>query len=436
MKPEYLKENSDLFKVFLEKTFFYCWRNSTREKIALENFTGMEMSIGYECSTKCKYCYYNRYGKELHQNKPVKAEDILSNTEKLMNFIVKNNMLINLDVFSGDPFSLPYIWEFLDILIKHFEKLSIDKRSEYIAVPTNMSIVRDEIKLNKLKEYRGKFKEIGIDLGISASIDGPFMDNYNRPFKNGDKYNKEFYDKVLSNAKDLDCGFHPMIYSNNIEYWIENFLWFYYLTNGLYLLEVRNAEWSKEQCLQLFYFLKFVMHFIFNQSGKDIEKFKKKMEKSRGFNILFSPFTTIGRGLGCSLQSTLNFQMNDLTIIPCHRTSYEQMATGKFIPNEDGSYDFLAENVEFYLAEEATQIQRTSPCISCNINTMCSGGCLGSNFESSGEAFVHHPNVCRMEHYKVAAIVKAAEEIGLLNLEEHSLMKQSQMKNILEKVDL
>lgn len=436
MKQEYIKENSDLFKVFLEKTFFYNWRNSTREKFEIENFNNLEMSIGYECSTKCKYCYYNRYGKELHQNKPVVAEDVLANTEKLMKFIVKNNMYINLDIFSGDPFSLSYIWDLLDILFKYFAMLPANKRLDYIAVPTNMSIVRDDERFKKLIDYKNKFNSIDIELGISASIDGPFMDNYNRPFKDGSKYNKEFYNKILENTNELKCGFHPMIYSNNIEYWIENFLWFYYMTNNLYLLEVRNAEWTKEQCLQLYYFLKFLMHFLFNQTGKDLSKFKELLKKKNGFNILMGPFTSVGRGLGCSLQSTLNFQMNDLTIIPCHRTSYEQMATGKFIPHEDGSYDFVAENVEFYLAEEATQIQRTNPCVACNINTMCSGGCLGSNYESTGEAFTHHPNVCRMEHYKVAALVKAAEEIGLLNLEEHNLMKQSQMKNILDKVDL
>jgi len=42
-----------------------------------------------------------------------------------------------------------------------------------------------------------------------------------------------------------------MIYSNMIEYWSDNFLWFMrnYVKygiplNNLYLLEIRNVEWS------------------------------------------------------------------------------------------------------------------------------------------------------------------------------------------------
>jgi len=49
-------------------------------------------------------------------------------------------------------------------------------------------------------------------------------------------------------------GFHPMIYSNKIEYWIDNFLWFQkmfykYGINpfNVYLLEVRNVEWLPQQ---------------------------------------------------------------------------------------------------------------------------------------------------------------------------------------------
>jgi radical SAM protein with 4Fe4S-binding SPASM domain len=437
MKKEYLKENSDLFKNFLETTFFYNWRNSNRAEQKLLNYGSIEMSIGYACDLKCTYCYYSRYGKELYQNKPVKASDIIENTEKLMNFICKNNMFMKVDLFSGDPFNLPYIWDWFDVMYKYISKTPIEKRIQTISIPTNLSFLRrsSDDHLIKLKEYLHKFREINVDLGLSGSCDGPFMDKFNRPTAKEFEYSKNFYEDAVHASKELMFGFHPMIYSYNIENWIDNFLWFYYLTDQLYLLEVRNAEWTEEQSRQLFFFMKFIIHFLFQQAGKNKEEFFKMINKTnRGYNILLSPFMRIGRGMGCSMQSTLNFQMNDLSIIPCHRTSYDELVTGKFIPNEDGSYDFEPKNVEYYIAEHSTVITRTHPCVSCNVNEICPGGCLGSNYESTGDVFTHHPNMCRMEHYKIAGIVTGLKEIDCLSkfADNTDLRRKSQVENILK----
>jgi radical SAM protein with 4Fe4S-binding SPASM domain len=436
MKKEYINQNKELFKTFLETTFFYNWRNSTREKTALENYGSLEMSIGHTCDLHCKYCYYSRYGKELYQNKPVKAQDILANTEKLMDFIVKNNMLIKIEVFSGDPFNLPYIWEYFDIILKYCIKMPLEKRPMHISIPTNLSFLRqkDEINLNKLREYIVKFEEINVPMYLSGSVDGPFMDNFNRPSIEKFNYDKVFYDKVLKQGKEIGYGFHPMIYSNNIENWIENFLWFYYLTGNLYLLEVRNAEWTEEQSKQLYYLMKFIIHFIFAVNDKDLKKTQEFIQKNRGFNILMNSLSRVGRGLGCSIQGTLNFQMNDLSIAPCHRTSYKEFSTGNIVFKEDGSYDFNPRNVEYYIAEHATEITRTYPCVSCSVNELCPGGCLGSNYESTGDPFVQHPSMCRMEHYKIAGIIHGFDEIGLLKTFLHGQpeRKKSQIDYVLK----
>jgi len=441
MNDTYVKENADLLRSFVETTFFKNWRESTIGNNALANYSSLEMAIGYACDLKCAYCYYQRYGKELYQDEKVTAENVLKNTESLMNFLYKNNMHCNLDIFSGNPFSLSYIWDFLDIIYKYQSKMPVEKRAGHVSAPSNLSFLKEgrgEV-LKKFQEYQEKFKSIGIILLTSGSIDGPFMDKQNRPSKVGDEYNKEFYDKVIEFSDKLKFGLHPMIYSNNIEHWIDNFLWFTHKRNdNLYLLQVRNAEWTKEQCNQMYYLMRFLINYIYVKKLNSPKTYKEFSDlfysRNDGhgcnYNITTSIINSVGRGLGCSIQGTFNLSMNNLNLIPCHRTSYKRMSTGKFIFNEDGTYDIEPYNIELYLAMQTVNKNNLAPCENCTISELCAGPCLGANVEATGEIFVNVPTMCRMEFAKAAGLIQGFKDIKMLDsmLETLPMKKQSQIK--------
>jgi radical SAM protein with 4Fe4S-binding SPASM domain len=436
MKEQFIVENEEFFKTFLESTFFDNWRNSTRDSMKHHNYSSIEFSLGYACDLSCSYCYYTRYGKELYGKKSIKKENVLSNVEKVMKFIVKNNMLVNIEIFAGEIFVISYIWDIFDIILKHEAMLPVEKRPFAIIAPSNMSFLkegREEI-FDKFAEYRQRFAELDIFFGISASVDGPFLDNDNRPSKTKKPYTKEFYEKLISYGTEFDYGYHPMIYSTGIEHWIDNYLWFAQnIQTNLYLLEVRNAEWNTKQSKQLYYFMKFLVHKIFKDSNENHDSFLEFLGK-RGTNIIESTYSTIGRGIGCSLQSTLQLNMNELSLSSCHRLAYDYLQAGTFDFHEDGGYDFNPGNVEMYIATHAVDSKSMVPCDSCAINELCSAGCLGANLEATGDAFINPPTMCAMEHAKILGIFEAFEEIGIVDriYSMVPIRKASQIKNLLK----
>jgi len=423
MKP-YQNENAELFKTFMEATFFYNFRNGSRdskeENLKL-NYTGLELNISPVCDLGCKYCYLDRYGKGLYQNKKIDPKIIVKNLEKLLRFSLKNKLYFEtLEIFSGDPFYLPYIWEIFDMMLTYFSEMELKVRPRSVSVPTNVSFLRyKDGSKQKFLEYKKKFKKIDVRLGLSLSIDGPFLDKQNRPSKvDNSTYNAKFYQEVVGYASEYKAGCHPMIYSQNIDFWMDTFLWFGENIDSLYLLEVRNAEWSVEQCNDLATFIRFAINFIFYKlCDGEKKKFMDFMKTSRYFNLFSHPFVTIGRGFGCSLQSSFHLQLHDMVVSPCHRSSYDFMKTANLEFSDDGlEYQVVPNNVELFLAEQVSDYTRLNPCSSCAINLICAGPCVGSNYETTGEIFTVSPSVCRMEHAKARSILKGYKEIGVFDL--------------------
>jgi hypothetical protein len=114
-----------------------------------------------------------------------------------------------------------------------------------------------------------------------------------------------------------------MVYSNKIEKWMDNFLWFqkmFYKYGkspfSIYLLEVRNADWSKQQSKELGYFMRFLIKFTqkFFQGEQTNHEFFQSILKEQSYNILVHPYTQTSRGIGCSLQTTFQVNTSDLGV--------------------------------------------------------------------------------------------------------------------------
>jgi len=423
----FYEEQNKLLKSVLRHTFIDGFKNN------IINFNTIEYFISPKCNLQCKYCYLCRYGKQLYPEEIRDSEKIVKHSKILTDWLKSLNFRGSLEIFSGEPTQLPYFWDILDYILERLPNV-------HVTIPTNMTFLLND-ELTKKMEERLKTRRVH----LSASIDGKYLQNLNRPFKSNQVYSDEFFEKAFAFAKKWNLGFHPMIYSNGIELWQKNFLWFmdmyekYELPkDSLYLLEVRNEEWNEKQIYELYKFMRFLVRYTYNEiANKDKKVFRDFLFKKRGFNILSSPFTTLGRGIGCSIQSTLTVRLGDLAIVPCHRLSYNSLVAGYFVVKDGKIVDIRAENPEVFITILTTNTKDFPVCESCMLKHLCSGGCLGSQFEASGNMFAPIPTVCMAEHWKILGILLEMRELGILEdiMFDLPSNKQASIRLLLEVYD-
>ena len=390
----------------------------------------LEINIGNYCNLQCKYCYINRYNDKLYPMHSLKGDTALRNLNILLNWLYDQQCVPrNIEIFGGDVFSSQYGFGVLNTLLEFFKGKEL-KPAE-ISIPANGTFILDDRKTQKVEKMIGDFAENNIILQISLSIDGKYMEEINRPFK--PIFHKQrddvFFEKAFKFAQKHGFGFHPMVYSNNIEHWPENFVWFVqnYYKHGiplthLYLLAVRNYEWTQSQIIDLGRFVRFLAQFTYRvmQNG-DKEKFVQLILRPHTqFNILNGPFSTCQRGVGCSLQTSLMVNIADLSLQPCHRTNYEHTRIGKFIVENDSIVGFEADNPEFYVALSSFNTRSQPLCEMCIFKFLCSGICPGSQLETTGHVFIPFPSQCQMKQVEIQSIVYTLYEIGVL----YDLMQQ------------
>ena len=71
-------------------------------------------------------------------------------------------------------------------------------------------------------------------------------------------------------------------------------------------------------------------------------------------------------------------------------------------------------NHELMVAIYSSKITNFPYCQDCMIKNLCTGGCLGSQYESTGDLFTPIPSVCLLEHGKVQSFIEVLEELNLL----------------------
>jgi len=385
-----------MIEYILERTFYKTWRNG--EGL----FSKLELFVNPYCNLRCKYCYLQRYSEGLYPPEARKPpREILSNGLRVLRWLKANDFRPEIEIFSGEPLIQPAC---IELMVRASEV------AKQVVVPTNYTFLLSE-RLTRLVE-----STLRPNIVLSASFDGKYCEHA-RPFKHGPELRDDvYYDKCFQfNAKHR-FGFHPMVAPQNIENWTENFLWFQenfkkfgIPWTNLYLLEVRNPEWTKSQLRHLDEFLRFLVRWSWKKCQSSNRLFREFLFKGRGFNILSSPFVTIGRGIGCSIQSTLTIRLGDLAIVPCHRTAYKPFILGYF---RDG---IEITNPELFVAVYSFDRRSLLYCEQCDIRELCSGGCLGAQLESLGDMFTPHPNVCLLEHIKINAILSELNEIGVLS---------------------
>jgi len=409
---------------FLERTFFRGFKEN------IENFNSVEYFIGKNCNLNCKYCYLAKYGNYLHPQKE-NPREISLNAQKLTDFLASLNFRGRIEIFSGEPLIKEHTFDIINYILDSLTHA-------IVVIPTNMTFLFDEKMTDNVIDLLKSRRVF-----LSASVDGKYMQNVNRPHKAGLIFDDEMWERLFAFAKRWDIGFHPMIYSHNIEKWRDNFLWFiqkfeeYRMDpfSSLYLLEVRNPEWSREQCRELKNFMEFLAKYTYQRLAKgDYNNLVDIIFEKKGFNILSSPFTTVGRGLGCSIQAALTVRVADLSIVPCHRLAYKQFIAGFFMSDNEKIVGIKAHNPYLYSAIVGTSQHAFPYCERCILNGICAGGCLGAQYEYFGDPFIPIPSVCMMEHAKYLGIFNGFKDVGALDyiLAKTNAIKKLKIKNFLE----
>jgi len=384
----------------------------------------VELFLDKTCNLACKYCYLHRYGDKLY---PFKVPDskIVENAKMLVDWLIEQRAPPSFDIFSGEATIRPMFYKISDYIIERYHEEGITGRR--IVVPTNYTFLLSDKLTRKMEELLAKSRRLGVPVSLSASVDGKYMEQ-NRPFAGNvkkDPRDDKFYDKMFRFNAKWGFGFHPMVYSEGIERWKDNFLWFienmrkYNIPpDRLFLLEVRNAEWTQEQIKKFGEFVEWLTEWTFkNIAHGDPIKYLQFVREGGGFNLLRSVYSYTHKGITCSIQTMMYVRVGDLTIVPCHRTSYDVFVVGRFIVDEEKKkiVDVEALNVETYLAVITGHADTYPYCVECPIKAVCTHGCLGAQYETTGDLFTPIPTVCELEMTKIIYGVKALKKLGLFN---------------------
>jgi radical SAM protein with 4Fe4S-binding SPASM domain len=445
MRQTYKQQNDELLQNMMEKTYFASWKLNWKRIVDKDpeaakkwkendifygNYLSLEFQLNQHCDLDCLYCYEQRYGDIYFPGKTSDKKIVAHNVDLMLDFLYENKMYPRIEIFSGDPLVQTIGHTVIDKIITAAEngrQITSD-----ISVPTNMSMLLYPNRRKSIEDLIERGRKVGIRISLSASVDGAFMEE-NRPFKRKDKVrDAKYYDDLFRFAKKYSMGFHPMIYSHNMKNWKKNFMWFQKMFQkydipwtSLYLLEIRNIEWTDDDLYELYDFMRWLVHWTFNKLGRNPFAYGTG---GQYFNILASGFNTNGRGIGCSIQSSLQLRMGDFSWAMCHRLMYDKLNVGKFEVVDDkltGKFD--SANIEAHIGLQSADTLSFPKCETCMLKHLCNAGCLGSNFESTGDPYTTHPSVCQVEHYKILGILQGLADNKLLG---HVLSLVSDPKRI------
>ena len=413
MTDQYRYENDLMFNHFLEDYFYDKFRKGEHS---------VEMIFSPKCNEACVYCYLNKTYHKLYPDCSFDNSNALDNARKVLKWMKKNKFVCTLDIFSGELFAQEAGYALMDIIYDEYKDCAPDEKIKCVIIPTNFSFLANTELEMRVRKCLDKFNEIDLRVFLSASMDGKYMDQ-NRPFKKNIDVDIDFvrddayYDKVFKFAREYDFGFHPMIWRANLDKWKQNFDWFHDMMckhdipwTNLYLLPVRDDGWTPEDNVLLQDFIRHIIDVSFEKCGRNTERYVDFIFKDNGFNILATPFISIGRGIGCGMQTSLAIRMSDMKHFPCHRLMYPNFEIGYF----DDDMNYVTEHAELGLVTYGFSTKSQPMCFKCPIKELCLAGCLGSQFETNGEMFAPIKSVCKMSFAMVKAIVDKFDEIGVL----------------------
>lgn len=427
-KEQFQVEQNELLQFILDQRFFNPWREAGRlgyiDKFSAAKDCTLELYLTSSCNQNCEYCYLTKYP-DLYPSEYNKKDLIFNNLDILYNWLIEENMYIPvLEVFTGE------IWQSsfgLDFFQHTWDAIQRGLRTNGISIPSNCSFLNDWEQTCKIQRWINKFRQYGIDVTFSISVDGKIIDEVNRPRVDKTEYTDEFYDRMFMFATHNGYGYHPMVAAVTVDKWIENHKWWEQEFNKrhenvddkLMMLEVRNSDWTEERIQAYNEFMKYLINRQVQRHGS-VEHFAQGLFGIvPAFNSGYVPYAPapLDTFAGCTVCNSLTVRLGDLAIAPCHRQAYNKFLYGHFIVNEDNQIAGITANNPHHAIRilMANNNLCHLGCDVCPIAEYCLKGCYGSQYEETNDPFIPSANVCHFFKEKWKNLMYYYKEIGVLD---------------------
>lgn len=441
-------------KNFKSDNYKECWANK-----------GIELIIRPECNQKCEYCYITQRGKKLYPiEERIDKEEILSNIKKLLDYLLYDRKCyVGIwELFAGDLFFDDLYFDIVDIFYNYFEYINnnipylLKERKAEIITPSNFqALLSNNDRIAKLEEYIEKFEKINVVLGFSWSTDG----KYNVDTREKKELSDEYWEKGFQLVNKYNFGIHSMISFENIDNAIQNYDWFISMYENFIsnkniwcpnFLEVRNPDedgWTDENIQKYLYFLEHIIQHRLKKYNNDLNNFTRSI---RGIPLEDGTPTAICNDLisfsfreqyeispTCTQEYLITIAVNKLNFVPCHRLTYPQFEGAKFNLDEEGKITGISAglNPSLFAYILNRNIMFEPGCVDCDNKYSCYHGCMGAQYEWSGDIFTPIPKVCRLLKAKTAYLTKRYHDLGVIdlllnNLQEFNLYDSERAKII------
>ena len=456
---KYYLEEKKLLETWISKNYLpNIFSDNKNQKWQLGE--SIEFIIKPQCNQRCKYCYITQYGDKIYPlESRISNQEILIRVKMLLEWIIENKIFIpRYELFAGDILGDKLYYKILDIFLELYtniknEQINNSKKwyPTLILLPTNGYYFRFKEHQDLIRNYIKKFKEIGFILGFSWSTDGLYAADSRENAIQNNTITQEDYDTIFEFMKEIKFGIHAIIAPENIKNSIQNFDWWVemfkkhnidalYQQNDKfpYFLEARNYYWTDEDIIE---FIKLIQH-IWNLKMQWNNNDKKKMAyhcfigdgKNNTLKHLTNYDLTILHKhsameedvLSCNMASLFRINLGDMSLPICHRVTYPEVNGGNF-EIKDGKIIGLipSDGLSGYM-----QIKLLSPkfypkCYNCDYRDFCIKGCLGAQYEYSGEILQPIPAVCKLEQAKINTLIELYNTSGVLDeaIKNHYITK-------------
>lgn len=442
-RTKFQKEQDILLTTFINS--YLLNDKYTFDKASRNNYTNyhlpIELIVRPQCNQHCEYCYITQHGKELYPiEERVDNQTLLNNLDILLNYLyVEKKLFINRwELFAGDLFYDNLFFDIAEIFLKYLTplystyKTLIDHTETMILMPCNCSFVTDKEKKEKYIQLKHQFEKIGWNLVISISTDGKYATN-TREHQDKDEY----YDNLFDFSNQTVSCFHPMISAANIDNYIENYDWWleqfkkWYIDNPGFqidfqpmFLEVRNDDWSQQKIDKYLELLNHMIHKRLEMCNNNIDHLayhlfqgdgkNNTLKKVQQYDPLWLGTLDYDSRISCSIQSLLHINLNALTFSPCHRLTYKQFTGGKFICENNSIVGIESFNPEVFISTYFIDPLNMPGCANCDFNHLCMKGCLGAQYETTGELYQPAVGVCNFLKNKYLYLLDKYTAMGVI----------------------
>ena len=416
---------------------------------SLDKQIQVEFIITSECNLKCEYCYLHGYQDQLIPKDCRDHNKIISNLHKFMQYWIREDFDCNLDIFSGEIWQTDFGCKILEIISDYIINKGAKVRN--ITIPSNCSFIMYPEAKERLQKVIDSLKQHGSQLVFSASVDGQVMEDISRVPANkkniGKKDKMGFYDDLFEFVYKNNFGFHPMLSAYTVEKQKSSLDWWKmmfkkYSPNWkfdfirLMMLEVRNDDWTDEKIEAFKEFQKYKVDILLNECfdgdvGEFMNTFLRMNELSTHINYSTLFMLQNDCSMGCSMARSLCVRLGDLAIVPCHRMGYEKFVYGHFLTDNEGNItgDLKANNVQMCAICNYSKLRNIMyGCAQCKIKRFCIRGCMGSQYENTGDPLSCIESVCKFEKAKICSILYNMERIKGIDYLRHIVQNYNVLK--------